>query len=78
MSLPANVHVSKHPCLLSKLSLLRSKDTEAREVKSLVHDIALIVGCEAFASALTVVDGPKVFLSFPAYPCSSGRLTAFR
>ncbi|KAI0912898.1 uracil phosphoribosyltransferase-domain-containing protein [Ustulina deusta] len=59
MSLPANVHVSKHPCLLSKLSLLRSKDTEAREVKSLVHDIALIVGCEAFASALTVVDGPK-------------------
>ncbi|RWA05885.1 hypothetical protein EKO27_g9222 [Xylaria grammica] len=59
MSLPPNVHVSKHPCLLSKLSRLRSKDTEAREVKSLVHDISLIVGCEAFASALTVVDGPK-------------------
>ncbi|KAI1313786.1 uracil phosphoribosyltransferase-domain-containing protein [Xylaria venustula] len=58
MSLPSNVHVSKHPCLLSKLSRLRSKDTEAREVKSLVHEIALIVGCEAFASALTVVDGP--------------------
>ncbi|KAI1418845.1 uracil phosphoribosyltransferase-domain-containing protein [Xylaria sp. FL1777] len=59
MSLPVNVHVSKHPCLLSKLSRLRARDTEAREVKSLVHDIALIVGCEAFASALTVVDGPK-------------------
>ncbi|KAI1742085.1 uracil phosphoribosyltransferase-domain-containing protein [Xylaria scruposa] len=59
MSLPPNVHVSKHPCLLSKLSRLRSKETEAREVKSLVHDIALIIGCEAFASALTVVDGPK-------------------
>ncbi|KAI0976367.1 uracil phosphoribosyltransferase-domain-containing protein [Xylaria arbuscula] len=57
MSLPSNVHVSKHPCLLSKLSRLRSKDTEAREVKSLVHDIALIVGCEAFASSLTVVEG---------------------
>ncbi|KAI1755311.1 uracil phosphoribosyltransferase-domain-containing protein [Xylaria castorea] len=59
MSLPPNVHLSRHPCLLSKLSRLRSKDTEAREVKSLVHDIALIIGCEAFASALTVVDGPK-------------------
>ncbi|KAI1188359.1 uracil phosphoribosyltransferase-domain-containing protein [Nemania serpens] len=58
MSLPTNVHVSRHPCLLAKLSRLRSKDTEAREVKSLVHDIAFIVGCEAFASALTVVDGP--------------------
>ncbi|KAI0456231.1 uracil phosphoribosyltransferase-domain-containing protein [Xylaria acuta] len=59
MSLPPNVHVSRHPCLLSKLSRLRSKETEAREVKSLVHEIALIIGCEAFASALTVVDGPK-------------------
>ncbi|KAI8623067.1 PRTase-like protein [Xylariaceae sp. FL1651] len=59
MSLPPNVHVSKHPCLLAKLSRLRSKDTDAREVKSLVNDIALIIGCEAFASALTVADGPK-------------------
>ncbi|KAI8948244.1 uracil phosphoribosyltransferase-domain-containing protein [Xylaria longipes] len=59
MSLPSNVHVSRHPCLLSKLSRLRSKETEAREVKSLVHDIALIIGCDAFASTLTVVDGPK-------------------
>ncbi|KAI0869206.1 uracil phosphoribosyltransferase-domain-containing protein [Hypoxylon argillaceum] len=59
MSLPPNVHVSKHPCLLAKLSRLRSEETEAREVKSLVHEISLIVGCEAFASALNVVDGPK-------------------
>ncbi|KAI1827392.1 uracil phosphoribosyltransferase-domain-containing protein [Xylaria intraflava] len=59
MSLPSNVHVSKHPCLVSKLSRLRSKDTDSREVKSLVHEISLIVGCEAFASALTAVDGPK-------------------
>ncbi|KAI1361598.1 uracil phosphoribosyltransferase-domain-containing protein [Xylaria arbuscula] len=58
-SLPTNVHVSKHPCLLAKLGRLRSRETEAREVKSLVNDISLIVGCEAFASALTAVDGPK-------------------
>ncbi|KAI0103892.1 uracil phosphoribosyltransferase-domain-containing protein [Nemania sp. FL0031] len=59
MSLPPNVHVSKHPCLLAKLSRLRSDETQAREVKSLVHEISLVVGCEAFASALTVADGPN-------------------
>ncbi|KAK8057478.1 hypothetical protein PG996_011415 [Apiospora saccharicola] len=59
MSLPSNVHVSRHPCLLGKLSLLRSKSTSTREVKALVNDIATIVGVEAFASALTPVDGPK-------------------
>ncbi|KAI2642477.1 uracil phosphoribosyltransferase-domain-containing protein [Xylaria nigripes] len=59
MSLPSNVHVSRHPCLLSKLSRLRSKDTDSREVKSLVHEISLIIGCEAFAAALTPVEGPK-------------------
>ncbi|KAI2470521.1 PRTase-like protein [Annulohypoxylon bovei var. microspora] len=59
MSLPSNVHVSKHPCLMAKLSRLRSKGTESREVKSLINEIALILGCEALGSALTPVDGPK-------------------
>ncbi|KAI0880782.1 PRTase-like protein [Annulohypoxylon maeteangense] len=59
MSLPSNVHVSKHPCLRAKLSRLRSKRTESREVKSLINEIALILGCEALGSALTPVDGPK-------------------
>ncbi|KAI4868436.1 PRTase-like protein [Hypoxylon rubiginosum] len=59
MSLPSNVHVSRHPCLMAKLSRLRSKGTESREVKSLVNDIATILGCEALATALTPVDGPK-------------------
>lgn len=60
MSLPPNVHVSKHPCLMAKLSRLRSKGTASREVKTLVNDIATILGCEALATALTPVDGPKV------------------
>jgi len=48
-SLPSNVHVSKHPCLRAKLSQLRSKSTNARETKTLVHDIALLLGAEALA-----------------------------
>ncbi|WPG99160.1 Hypothetical protein R9X50_00197100 [Acrodontium crateriforme] len=55
-SLPANVHVSTHPCLAGKLSQLRSSSTNARDFRTLVHDIATILGCEALAQNLTVVE----------------------
>ncbi|KAK5654192.1 hypothetical protein OQA88_7623 [Cercophora sp. LCS_1] len=58
VALPPNVHVSKHPCLLSKLSQLRSKTTTAKEVKTLIHEISLVVGCEALATAVTATPGP--------------------
>ncbi|KAL2024697.1 hypothetical protein VTK56DRAFT_6898 [Thermocarpiscus australiensis] len=57
--LPPNVHVSQHPCLLAKLSQLRSGSTGPRDVKRLVHEISLIVGCEALAKALAATPGPK-------------------
>ena len=59
-STPSNVHVSTHPCLLAKLSKLRSKSTAAKEVKSLVHEIALLVASEALAASLKTSPGPKV------------------
>ncbi|RYP75452.1 hypothetical protein DL771_002337 [Monosporascus sp. 5C6A] len=59
MALPSNVHLSQHPCLRAKLSRLRSKQTHVREAKALVHEIATILGCEALATTLTAVDGPK-------------------
>jgi uracil phosphoribosyltransferase len=52
-SLPSNVHISKHPCLRSKLNQLRSKSTNARETKALVHEIALLLGSEALAQLET-------------------------
>ncbi|ROW12146.1 hypothetical protein VMCG_00061 [Cytospora schulzeri] len=58
-ALPKNVHVSQHPCLRAKLSQLRSKSTNAKDVKTLVHEISLIVGCEALATAITATSGPK-------------------
>ncbi|KAL8823907.1 MAG: hypothetical protein Q9191_005454 [Dirinaria sp. TL-2023a] len=51
-TLPSNIHASTHPCLRAKLSQIRSKTTNARETKALVHEIALIIGCEALASSL--------------------------
>lgn len=56
----SNVHVSKHPCLRAKLSLLRSKATNARDTKQLVHEIATIVGCEALAQGLKTTETGKV------------------
>ncbi|KAG8407860.1 hypothetical protein J3459_013073 [Metarhizium acridum] len=57
-SLP-NVHVSTHPSLLTKLSQLRSKTADSRQVKALVNDISLILACEALAKNLVTGPGPK-------------------
>lgn len=68
-SLPANVHVSSHPCLRAKLSQLRSRHANARETKVLVHEIALIVGCEALAKSLqTTASGTVSSDSLTAAP----------
>ncbi|KAI2967780.1 hypothetical protein CBS147323_4685 [Aspergillus niger] len=54
MALPSNVHVSSHPLLHAKLSQLRSASTSTRETRSLVHEIATILGVEAFAAGWKV------------------------
>ncbi|OAA74214.1 uracil phosphoribosyltransferase [Cordyceps fumosorosea ARSEF 2679] len=59
IALPPNVHVSQHPSLRAKISQLRSKSTNSRETNALVHEISLIVACEALAKSLTAVPGPK-------------------
>ncbi|KAM0096409.1 hypothetical protein ACP6JD_000171 [Aspergillus fumigatus] len=61
MTLPSNVHVSSHPCLQAKLSQLRSHSTSPRETRSLVHDIATILGVEAFAAGLKAASGGKAY-----------------
>ncbi|PGH01248.1 uracil phosphoribosyltransferase [Polytolypa hystricis UAMH7299] len=53
-SLPPNVHISTHPCLRAKLSQLRSASTSSKETNALVHDITLILGCEALAKNVEV------------------------
>ena len=72
-SLPANVHVSRHPCLCAKLSQLRSHNTNARETKALVHEIALIVSCEALATGLQITSSGPVSLSSHGKVAMCGR-----
>lgn len=47
--LPPNVHISCHPCLRAKLSQLRSQSSSTRDTRSLVNEIATILGVEAFS-----------------------------
>ena len=63
-SIPPNVHVSTHPCLQTKLSQLRDATANARETKALVHEITIILGCEALATGLSTKNGPQVLFPF--------------
>jgi len=66
--LPPNVHLSTHPCLQSKLSQLRQSTANARETKALVHEITLIVGCEATAAGLSTKKGTTVIRTTTHFP----------
>lgn len=74
MSLPPNVHVSTHPCLQAKLSLIRSSSTTPRETRSLVHDIATILGVEAFAGLKLANTGTVWIIHSPAYHSNLRRI----
>ena len=74
VSLPANVHLSTHPCVRAKLSQLRCKDANARETKSLVHEIALILGCDALANSLETISSGTVSSTCTATPTPSPQI----
>ena len=41
------LHVMDHPLILHKISLLRDKDTNTRDFRQLIYEIALLIGYEA-------------------------------
>lgn len=43
----AKLHLTDHPLIWHKISLLRSKDTDIRDFRRLVREIALLIACEA-------------------------------
>lgn len=65
MTLPSNIHISTHPLLQAKVSQLRSSSTTTRETRSLVNEIATILGVEAFASWKTARTGKTVRTYIP-------------
>lgn len=47
MKIPANVHVSTHPLVKHKLTLLRDKDTEHKKFRELIRELAMLLAYEA-------------------------------
>ncbi|KAI5840269.1 uracil phosphoribosyltransferase-domain-containing protein [Morchella snyderi] len=79
-ALPANVHISTHPCLLAKLSQVRSASTTPKETKQLIHEISLLLAADALARVLTAVpsgttDVTPLGASFDVQTCAPASIT---
>jgi len=44
----SNVHLIDHPLIQHKLSIMRGKDTETKEFRSLLREISVLMGYEVF------------------------------
>ncbi|KAH0602578.1 uncharacterized protein H6S33_008659 [Morchella sextelata] len=79
-ALPSNVHISTHPCLLAKLSQVRSASTTPKETKLLIHEISLLLAADALARVLTAVpsgttDVTPLGASFDVQTCAPASIT---
>jgi len=65
----SNVHVSRHPLVAHKLSILRHVDTPARDIRALVREISQLLFYEATADLPLVSSGTRIgpLASFEAY-----------
>ncbi|PZR63956.1 MAG: uracil phosphoribosyltransferase [Chloroflexi bacterium] len=50
---PANVHVSSHPLVAHKLTLLRDTQTQPKQFRELVRELSWLLGYEAMADMAT-------------------------
>jgi uracil phosphoribosyltransferase len=70
LRLPPNVHVSQHPLVAHKLTLLRERTTEPKKFRELVRELSWLLGYEAMADlALHPVD-----INTPLEPMTGARL----
>ncbi len=49
----AQIHVSEHPLVQHKLTLLRDKDTDSKKFREVMKEIAILLTCEATADLKT-------------------------
>ncbi|NLX36184.1 MAG: uracil phosphoribosyltransferase, partial [Chloroflexi bacterium] len=45
--MPPNVHISQHPLVLHKLTLMRSVTTEPKKFRELIREVSTLLGYEA-------------------------------
>ena len=65
-----NLHVSHHPLVAHKLSLLRDRRTEPKKFRELVRELSWLLGYEAMADLTTVAEP----IETPLEPMTGARL----
>src|SRR6266498_1826348 len=65
-----NLHVSAHPLVLHKLSLLRDRSTEPKKFRELVRELSWLLGYEAMADLTT----QPITVETPLEPMTGGRV----
>jgi uracil phosphoribosyltransferase len=50
-SIPATLHISRHPAVLHKLAILRDERTEPKKFREVVRELSWLLGYEALADA---------------------------
>jgi uracil phosphoribosyltransferase len=70
LRLPPNVHVSQHPLVAHKLTLLRDRTTEPKKFRELVRELSWLLGYEAMAD----LDLHPVEIETPLEPMTGARL----
>ena len=63
------LHIVDHPLIEHKLSLMRDKNTGTQDFRTLLHEIALLMGYEVTRDFPT-----KLRSARPSRPCSSKRI----
>jgi uracil phosphoribosyltransferase len=51
LATPSTLHVSQHPAVLHKLSILRERTTEPKKFREIVRELSWLLGYEALADA---------------------------
>jgi uracil phosphoribosyltransferase len=51
LATPSTLHVSQHPAVLHKLSILRERKTEPKKFREIVRELSWLLGYEALADA---------------------------
>lgn len=71
-----NVFINNHPLVQHKISLLRSKDTGTNEFRSLINEIAMLMGYEALQDLPTKVVEVETPIETCMTPVIAGRKLA--
>lgn len=68
------LHIVDHPLIEHKLTLMRDKNTGTQDFRTLLHEIALLMGYEVTRDFPTKLEDIETPICATKAPCSSKRI----